>query len=107
MIDGRAMLIACLVAVTPVTAALAQANGQGEDRDQTQVSPPQAPNGVGGNSSRALNPDSLSKSLSRSGGVIKPPPVNDPNVKTPPPVGDTPVISPPGTPGGNEDIQPK
>jgi hypothetical protein len=49
----------------------------------------------------------LSDTLSRSGGVITPPEVGDANVKAPPPSGDAPAILPPGTPGANQNVQPK
>ncbi|HZU88736.1 MAG TPA: hypothetical protein VE993_05715 [Stellaceae bacterium] len=44
------------------------------------------------------NSGSLSHRLSRSGGVLHPPPFSG---------NSTPVIPPPGTPGGNPHIQPK
>ncbi len=50
---------------------------------------------------------SLSKTLSESGGVITPPATGDSGVKMPPAKGNTPVIPPPGTPGGNPEVQPK
>jgi hypothetical protein len=51
----------------------------------------------------------LSHQLSRSGGVIHPPPTADRGVIAPPNQGTsrTPVIPPPGTPGGNPLVQPK
>lgn len=50
---------------------------------------------------------SLSQQLSRSNGVICPPPI-DPAIKKPAPsTGSMPVIPPPGTPGGNPNVQPK
>jgi len=52
---------------------------------------------------------SLSDELSRSGGVVRPPATGDQGVVEPPKAGSqsTPVIPPPGTPGGNQEIQPK
>ena len=52
---------------------------------------------------------SLSSELSRSGGVVRPPSTGDQGVVAPPSAGaqSTPVIPPPGTPGGNQEIQPK
>lgn len=52
---------------------------------------------------------SLSHQLSRSQGVLQPPPTGDKNTVTPPTTGAgrTPVIPPPGTPGGNPQVQPK
>ena len=54
-------------------------------------------------------PGSLSHQLSRSGGIIHPPPSGDRSVVQPPNQGtsSTPVIPPPGTPGGNPLVQPK
>jgi hypothetical protein len=50
----------------------------------------------------------LSDQLEGSKGVIKPPANVDPDMRVPAPdVGRTPVIPPPGTPGGNQDVQPK
>jgi len=53
--------------------------------------------------------DSSSNDLSRSHGVITPPPSGDRNVLPVPNEGSStmPVIPPPGTPGGNKDVQPK
>jgi hypothetical protein len=55
--------------------------------------------------------ESLSEKLDKSGGVIKPPAGVDPEIHLPakdPTVGSTmPVIPPPGSPGGNQNIQPK
>ncbi|HJT09065.1 MAG TPA: hypothetical protein VJ747_19185 [Stellaceae bacterium] len=52
---------------------------------------------------------SLSDELSRSGGVVRPPSTGDQGVVAPPKAGpqSTPVIPPPGTPGGNQEVQPK
>ncbi len=53
--------------------------------------------------------DTLSEKLDEGEGVLKPPPVGDPDILMPPP--DTnakiKVISPPGEPGGNPNVQPK
>jgi hypothetical protein len=50
----------------------------------------------------------LGEQLSKSNGVICPPPGVDPEIATPPPGGgNMPVIPPPGTPGGNQDVVPK
>lgn len=49
----------------------------------------------------------LSNKLSQSNGVICPPNV-DPGMKAPTPnTGKMPVIPPPGSPGGNQNVQPK
>jgi hypothetical protein len=52
----------------------------------------------------------LSDKLSRNQGVIRPPADVDPKIHTEAPNPDpqtTPVIPPPGSPGGNQDVQPK
>jgi hypothetical protein len=50
----------------------------------------------------------LSDQLEGSKGVIRPPANVDPEMRIPAPdVGRTPVIPPPGTPGGNQEVQPK
>ncbi|HUB96186.1 MAG TPA: hypothetical protein VL993_09730 [Stellaceae bacterium] len=113
MKSGYALLIA-LLATAPAAATFAQSNDQAAPSDQATPIQPQtgpvvkspytSPNAAGETGTAG---STLSKTLSRSGGVITPPDVNDPNVKEPPPAGNTPVIPPPGTPGGNQDIQPK
>ena len=59
----------------------------------------------------AANPNQpLSEKLDKSGGVLRPPTGIDPGIHAPAPEPDprtTPVIPPPGTPGGNQNIQPK
>ena len=52
---------------------------------------------------------SLTDELSRSQGVVRPPETGDEVVRAPPRASTqtTPVIPPPGSPGGNQDIQPK
>jgi hypothetical protein len=50
----------------------------------------------------------LSDQLAQSGGVICPPLQVDPAIKAPTPQGGSmPVVPPPGSPGGNQNIQPK
>jgi hypothetical protein len=59
----------------------------------------------------AANPNQpLSEKLDKSGGVLRPPAGIDPGIHAPAPEPDprtTPVIPPPGTPGGDQNIQPK
>ena len=54
-------------------------------------------------------PGTPGEDLSRSQGVITPPPTGDQGVVPPPRSGgqSMPVIPPPGTPGGNQNVQPK
>jgi hypothetical protein len=71
------------------------------------------PSSHGGSSAGPTEPstqdNSFGHQLSRSRGVIKPPPIHDQNVVTPPNEKSvkTPVIAPPGTPGGDPAIIPK
>jgi hypothetical protein len=70
---------------------------------------PQAPQAVPQDPAQQEEGKSLSKNLSDSGGVVRPPPTLDKGVVTPPDTGpkSMPVIPPPGTPGGNPNVQPK
>jgi hypothetical protein len=113
-------VVSCLLAVP--ASAIAQAPAKPPASDTTnpaaQNDPARGPctpgdRGTVGSGSRKTAPDagndkSLSDRLAQSGGVICPPPAVDPNIKTPAPdTGRMPVIKPPGTPGGNQDVQPK
>jgi hypothetical protein len=52
----------------------------------------------------------LSEKLEATDGVIRPPSGIDPGITAPAPVpdpGTTPIIPPPGSPGGNQNIEPK
>ena len=57
----------------------------------------------------AAPPGTLTETLSRSGGVLTPPPTGDSEMAKPtPPTGSAmPVIPPPGTPGGDPSVTPK
>jgi hypothetical protein len=57
----------------------------------------------------AAPPGTLTETLSRSGGVLTPPPTGDTEMAKPtPPTGSAmPVIPPPGTPGGDPSVTPK
>lgn len=105
--------IATAEAQTQAGAAYAGAKASSVRNGQTRptaangdesAAPPQQPQ-PGAGAARG----SLSHELSRSGGVIQPPPSADRGVVSPPNQGTsrTPVIPPPGTPGGNPLIQPK
>ena len=63
----------------------------------------------GGEAQPSGQDNPLGHQLSRSRGVIKPPPTPDANVVMPPNQNTvkTPVIAPPGTPGGDPTIIPK
>lgn len=77
-----------------------------------QVPPPPSPQtpspGTAPNAKEAPG-ETLTEKLDRNEGVIKPPPVGDPDIVMPPP--DTnakiKVIPPPGEPGGDPNVQPK
>ena len=77
------------------------ANPPNDDSTQPAQPAPQA--------SPKKKPESLSKKLDRSGGVVTPPPTGDPSVQPPPHQENSPmpVIPPPGTPGGDPEVQPK
>ena len=100
-------------AVLLLGAALAAAPAKAQDLAVPSLRPQQTlPSPHGGSSGPAApsTPDnSLAHKLSRSRGVIKPPPVRDENVVTPPNGNSlkTPVIAPPGSPGGDPTIIPK
>jgi len=67
-----------------------------------QTIPEAAPPGSGGSG------EPLSDKLHRQGGVLQPPGGIDPAMTQDPPAeGKMPVIRPPGTPGGEQDVQPK
>jgi hypothetical protein len=101
-----------LVAATLVTASASQALAQMPMNRQQQVRPlPPS-----GGDDRAVNPPSdnatpqdPTEQLSRSPGVIEPPPTGDQNIVPAPSVGPNtmPIIPPPGTPGKNPGVQPK
>lgn len=62
--------------------------------------------GPGTTTGQAREP--LGDKLARSDGVLCPPPGIDPEIRAPTPdAGNTPVIPPPGTPGGDQNLQPK
>jgi hypothetical protein len=120
MIITRLIAALCLCAGTaiaaPPTASGTTATTSGQHLAQNGESPPTVPSGNGNTVPQqpplsGSNPahGSLSHQLSRSGGVIHPPPSADRGVVTPPNQGTsrTPVIPPPGTPGGNPMVQPK
>ncbi|MCB5173936.1 MULTISPECIES: hypothetical protein [Microvirga] len=54
--------------------------------------------------------DTLSDKLQETEGVIRPPVTSTPDMRVPAPEpnpGTTPVIPPPGSPGGNQNVQPR
>jgi hypothetical protein len=106
-----ATLAAAIFALSALLAAATPAKGQNEAvpslRPQQALPSPHGGGSAGAGTSTPGN--SLGHELSRSRGVIKPPPTPDENVITPPNENSvkTPVIAPPGTPGGNPMVIPK
>jgi hypothetical protein len=99
------LLLLAALAVAPLAPALAQqsdAPPQATPVPPPSTAAPRRDDGAGEGSS-------LSDKLSRSHGVVRPPPTGDTGVLPPPPTGaeSTPIIRPPGTPGANEQVQPK
>ena len=102
-----------------IAGAQAQSNGTETVPQHPQAVPEQTMPQTGGDSGdtsqqqpksgSSAAPGTLSHDLSRSGGVIQPPPTGDSGVVEPPNQGTsrTPVIPPPGTPGGNPKVKPK
>jgi hypothetical protein len=105
-VSRATMSMAALVLLGTALNAIAAG---GED-----LAPPTLPPGQGQPVNPAVpsNPDqggTLGDRLSRSRGVIVPPPVKDQNVVAPPNADKAkmPVIPPPGTPGGDQTVVPK
>lgn len=112
---GSAMLAAALLMP-------AASFGQSPPQSKSQAAPPKevhdpdacaharvAP-GTGGKADLENQKGStLSDKLAQSRGVICPPEHVDPDIKAPTPQGggSMPVIPPPGSPGGNQNVQPK
>lgn len=116
---ARILAASAALALTAATPAFAQAI-----QPQDQVRPPVLPRQQPGNPQTTIpekidpplrtddttgsTAPTLSDQLEGSKGVIRPPANVDPAMRIPAPdVGRTPVIPPPGTPGGNQDVQPK
>lgn len=69
-----------------------------------------ASKGAGSGGAGSSTDDTLSDTLSRTDGVLKPPVTGAPDMRVPAPVPDpntTPVIPPPGTPGSGSNVRPK
>ena len=104
----RLLLISIIGGVTIASSALAQSAPQGRVAPEPSVAcPPDVrgePPTVGGGPSSGP----LSDKLAQSNGVICPPTGLDKDMEvTPPGGGRLKVIPPPGTPGGNQNVQPK
>ncbi|HZH11286.1 MAG TPA: hypothetical protein VEZ24_13055 [Microvirga sp.] len=112
------ILVLSLALAGSVTAALAQnpgvLNQQAPNMPPLQQMPPEKvePNGIQSQDppSTGSTGSSLSEKLQQSDGVIRPPATGTPDITVPAPVpnpGTTPVIPPPGSPGGNQQVDPK
>jgi hypothetical protein len=114
----RVLVLSMILAGSLSTAALAQ-NPQVLQQQAPNMPAPQQmpaekvdPNmGSSDNSpSTTGSTNTLSDKLEKSDGVIAPPANMSPDITVPAPVPDpnsTPVIRPPGSPGGNQQVQPK
>ncbi|WP_134496233.1 hypothetical protein [Microvirga pakistanensis] len=113
----KRILVLSLALAGGVTAAMAQnpnvLNQQAPNMPPLQQMPAEKvdPNGL---QSAPRDPSStgstLSDKLEQSDGVIRPPQTGAPDITVPAPVpepGTTPVIPPPGSPGGNQQVDPK
>jgi hypothetical protein len=90
--------------------ALGFANGAAAQAQQPGIGAQNAPGEVQTAPQAAKPNEPLSDTLSRTQGVVTPPSGVDPGIHAPAPEPDprtTPVIPPPGTPGGNQNVQPK
>ncbi len=113
--SNRAMLLmaAAMLSTTMVSAATRSQTATPQPPQGRETQPPQRDGSAGGQGSstapEAGPPGYLSNELSRSQGVVRPPSTGDQGVVPPPSAGapSTPVIPPPGTPGGNQQVQPK
>ncbi len=89
------------------SSALAQATDQGHGPMQPGIACPPGISGEPPTEGHGSSP-SLSDRLAESKGVICPPAELDPQMQVAPPAGGhMKVIPPPGTPGGNQNVQPK
>ncbi|WP_262269798.1 MULTISPECIES: hypothetical protein [Microvirga] len=115
----RVLVLSTILAAGLGTAALAQNPEVLRQQAPNMPAPSQMPaekvepdsnlSGTNGPSETGST-NTLSDKLERSDGVIRPPENATPDITVPAPVpdpGTTPVIRPPGSPGGNQQVQPK
>jgi hypothetical protein len=115
----RVLVLSTILAAGLTTAALAQNPGVLNQQAPNMPAPSQMPaekvepdsnlSGTNGPSATGST-NSLSEKLERTDGVIRPPETATPDIAVPAPVpdpGTTPVIRPPGSPGGNQQVDPK
>ncbi|HZW46492.1 MAG TPA: hypothetical protein VFF61_03115 [Microvirga sp.] len=112
----KRILVLSLVMAGSVTAALGQnpdvLNQQAPNMPPLQQMPPEKvePEGSLTPQDPPTTGSTLSDKLEQSDGVIRPPETGSPDITVPAPVpnpGTTPVIPPPGSPGGNQQVDPK
>jgi hypothetical protein len=115
----RVLVLSTILAAGLSTAALAQNPGVLNQQAPNMPAPSQMPaekvepdsNLFGTNGpSETGSTNTLSDKLEQSDGVIRPPANASPDITVPAPVpnpGTTPVIRPPGSPGGNQQLDPK
>ncbi|MBQ0821146.1 hypothetical protein KBI52_13105 [Microvirga sp. HBU67558] len=115
----RVLVLSTILATGLGTAALAQNPEVLRQQAPNMPAPSQMPaekvepdsnlSGTNGPSETGST-NTLSDKLERSDGVIRPPENASPDITVPAPVpdpGTTPVIRPPGSPGGNQQVDPK
>ncbi|MXQ11712.1 hypothetical protein [Microvirga makkahensis] len=112
----KRILVLSLALAGSVTAAMAQnpdvLNQQAPNMPPLQQMPPEKvePDGSLSPQDPSSTGSTLSDKLEQSDGVIRPPETGTPDITVPAPVpnpGTTPVIPPPGSPGGNQQVDPK
>jgi hypothetical protein len=112
----KRILVLSLAMAGSVTIAMAQnpevLNQQAPNMPPLQQMPPEKvePNGIQPQEVPSATGSTLSDKLEKSEGVIRPPETGAPDITVPAPVpnpGTTPVIPPPGSPGGNQQVEPK
>jgi hypothetical protein len=102
-LSGAAAQAPPTVTTPPAPTATAVADNCGPVANSIQPRPNTEP---GTTTGQAGEP--LSDKLAKSNGVLCPPSGVDPEIRAPTPdAGNTPVIPPPGSPGGNQNVQPK
>jgi len=107
----RIKTIALAVAAAMFCVAAADAQNSAATPDPKGCAPGERLQSNGSGSTSPKMPETsgenLSDKLARTDGVLCPPNV-DPDIKAPTPQGGKmPVIPPPGSPGGNQNVQPK
>ena len=116
---NRVLVLSTILAGCLGTAALPQTPQVLQQQPPNMPAPPQMPAekvepdsklpGANGPSATGST-NTLSEKLEQTDGVIRPPETASPDITVPAPVpdpGTTPVIRPPGSPGGNQQVDPK